>query len=183
MRTASRSGTASARSAAALVAAALTITCGAGIATPADAAVQALCSGTQTNAYDPGLVNAPRSVDITVSGALSCLSPGDPTITGATIDSAASGLTRSCTSLLNTLQGAQVELSWNTGARSVATVTTTPQFVAGQLVVVQLGTVTSGTFAGATFLGQTAALTDLTQCATPQGITSFRGPWSVEIVL
>ena len=76
-----------------------------------------------------------------------------------------------------------MELTWNTGASSVATVTTTPQFVAGQLVVAQLGTVTSGLFVGSAFVGETAALTDLTQCATPGGITSFRGPWSVEILL
>ncbi|MEV7803004.1 hypothetical protein AB0O28_08665 [Microbispora sp. NPDC088329] len=116
-------------------------------ANPAQARSSALvqCQGTESDAYDPGVIFQPRTFEITTTGRFtSCLGGGE--VTGGSYDEQFS-MSAGCNDLLDGFQGART-VTWNTGQASVIEGTGSSTAVAGQVVTTFTGTVTSGPFAG-----------------------------------
>jgi len=148
-------------------------------ASPAAAQVTlARCVGTRDVAMSPGLNDVRRDVTFDTRNTLdACVSLTPPLLTSATSSSLVTA-PRSCSDLVGRAATTSV-LTWSTGATSTLSYTIDTVFAAGQIVNTQQGTVVAGRFAGASILGVVALVADLTQCATPTGITSTSGPYTL----
>ncbi|WP_182903824.1 hypothetical protein [Microbispora sp. H10830] len=116
-------------------------------ASPAQARPLALvqCQGTESDAYDPGVVFQPRDFEITTTGRFtSCLGGGD--VTSGSYDERFT-IHAGCNDLLDGFQSART-VTWNTGQASVIEGTGSSTAVAGQVVTTFTGTVTAGPFTG-----------------------------------
>ncbi len=125
------------------------------------------CAGTNTLHADPRLRMEPRQVDISGSGAYSCVST-DPAITSATSVITGSGMLGCLTS-----DGSTTEIvTWNTGEQS--TLAYTFAIIVqpgGSAIGVVTGTVESGKFAGSAVTSPGAQVTlNPLQCLSDTGL-------------
>lgn len=136
--------------------------------------------GSQVGTYSPGLTYEPRNVTFSASGNVSgCVDPSGNGIAGATFTGTGQG-TASCVSgsVSNT-----TTYRWSTGQSSTVKGTGAINLKPnGVTVLVLTGTVESGLFKGATVV-QTKTLlnSDLTACASPEGLTSVGGPITLTV--
>lgn len=117
-------------------------------ATPAHAAgTDAVCRGTQTTTYKPGLTLAPTPQAVTTTSTYAnCELLSEPGLTTGTSGGTAVQ-TLSCLDPLKAGSGS-VTITWNTGETSTFTFTRTVTRAAGETVVTGTGTITAGKFAG-----------------------------------
>jgi len=136
--------------------------------------VDALCVGTETVTYQPGLVLTPRTVDVTVSGILAPCASSDPDITSGTYLQHFT-TTLSCATLLGGLAATRI-FNWSNGESSSFSYNRAINDVGGQTTVTFAGTIVGGKFARDTAIEQVAFVTPNTlQCLTPSGLTTL-GP-------
>jgi hypothetical protein len=140
------------------------------------------CTVTANSTYSPGLTLEPKPQTVRFSADYtSCITPGRPDITSGS-RSRVVNLTRGCLDAQSSYSQT-LDIIWNTGETSTVTATTTPTYVAGQLVNTTIGTVTAGLFAGSSFTHVlTQANLDLLACAIPPGVQSLTGVGTVTIL-
>ncbi|MGM1060673.1 hypothetical protein [Saccharothrix sp. Mg75] len=145
-------------------------------ASPAHAApVDLLCTEDESVSYSPGLLTAPRPVDVDVHNVLSCTSLTDPAVTGGYVRATVRGLNRSCTDLAASGSGSYT-ITWNTGETSTISYSRSATYVLGTLVMTETGTVTGGKFTGDSSTHVVELLTlDLLSCLTEPGLTTTSG--------
>ncbi|MGW5264578.1 hypothetical protein ACWEQG_26680 [Microbispora sp. NPDC004025] len=149
-------------------------------ASPARARPLALvqCQGTESVAYNPGVLFQPRDFEITTAGRFtSCLGGGD--VTSGSYDERFTILA-GCNDLFDGFTAART-ITWNTGEASVIEGTGSSTGVAGQVVTTFTGTVTSGPFTGRSAV-QLIALPqpNLLMCLTT-GLTGATGVTTLTI--
>jgi hypothetical protein len=149
-----------------------------GLALPSTAAhavsVDVTCTGTETVAYDPGLLLAPRSVGATVHGILAPCASSDPAIASGTYLQSFTAVL-SCGTVLAGLAATRI-FDWSNGESSTFTYNRAINDVLGQTTVTFTGTITSGRFAGDTAIEQVVFATPSSlRCLAPPGLTML-GP-------
>lgn len=141
-----------------------------------------VCAGSASTSYNPGLTDTAQQLTVTVDEALgsdasgvgACTTVGAP-ITGGTHHHTRV-LTLSCQSALTPTPITE-QFTWNTGATSTVSFTTSRYTdEGGETVITRVGTVTDGFGAGDTAT-QTVTLlnSDLAACSSPGGLTHING--------
>lgn len=172
----------SARRLAAGLTAATALTLSSGLAAPAAHAdiVDAACTGTNQDAYQPGITLLPRQVNATWQDTYSSCTSSDPTLTaGSDSDQATQAL--SCADPAQLFPG-PFTVSWDNGMSSTLQITSVQTQLGTNTVTIAAGTVVAGEFPGDSgVLEWVDGQLNLLQCLTPQGITSQSGLSSLQI--
>lgn len=135
------------------------------------------CTGTETVAYQPGLLLTARSVSGSVTGILAPCGSTNPAITAGNYQEDFT-TTLSCSTLLAGRSGTRV-FHWSDGQTSTFAFNRAINDVGGQTTVTFTGDVTAGEFAGDTVVEQVVFVTpSLLQCLATPGLTSL-GPGPV----
>ncbi|GAA0937874.1 hypothetical protein [Actinocorallia libanotica] len=123
------------------------------------------CQGTETIAYSPGVVLAPRDVTFTIDGRFASCLDTTGQVTGGSYEEEFT-VSVGCNGLLDSFEAERV-FTWSTGDTSTATTTGQSTALLGQVVTTLTGTITQGRFQGRSLL-QTVTLPQLgfLQCAT-----------------
>ena len=155
------------------------------IALPAPAAtaqsVDVVCTGTETVAYQPGLLLTPQTVHVVVTGTLTPCHSSDAGITaGGYQDNFAATL--SCATLLAPRPGTRV-VHWSNGRSSTFTYDSRINDAGGQTTVTFSGVITGGEFTGDRVVEQVAFVTPAAaQCLASPGLTTL-GPGPVVLTI
>src|SRR5688572_13831594 len=120
-----------------------------GVPAAAAATESALCTGTETYTYEPGLRLSPQTVRVTGGATFNKGVTTIPQITSGTAMIPPAGLVAelSCLNLLNVGTN-QAAIRWNDGSLSRYTYTIFTNTVAGQLITVTNGKIVDGPFVG-----------------------------------
>ncbi|RQS09783.1 hypothetical protein DIE07_15130 [Burkholderia sp. Bp9002] len=144
-----------------------------------------ICTGTETQSFNPALTNTQRNLVVTDTASLSpCLVVGVSGINSAT-ESAQGVANLSCQTLLAGGPATKV-IHWSNGQSSTFSYTATSSAVNGNFVITQTGNISAGLFKGQSAVG-VSTLTSLSQpdfltaCAG-SGITSVSGATTLTIV-
>ncbi|GGO12064.1 hypothetical protein GCM10010116_24230 [Microbispora rosea subsp. aerata] len=137
------------------------------------------CQGTETVAYNPGVIFQPREFEITTAGRFtSCLGGGE--VTSGSYDERFT-IVAGCNDLLDNFESTRT-ITWNTAQASVIEGTGSSTAVAGQVITTFTGTITSGPFTGRSAV-QTITLPQLglLKCLTT-GLTGTTGITTLTII-
>jgi hypothetical protein len=141
------------------------------------AALDVTCVGTETVAYQPGLLLTTQSAHTSVTGILAPCSSSDSAITSGNYQEDFT-TTLSCSTLLAGRSGTRI-FSWSNGHSSTFAFNRAINNVAGQTTVTFTGEITSGQFQSDTVIEQVLFVTpSLLECLLPPGLTSL-GPGAV----
>ena len=151
----------------------------AGITSPIAHAVSldVTCVGTETVTYQPGLLLAPQTVQVVVTGILAPCTSSDAGVTASSYQESFA-TTLSCSTLFAGRTGTRV-FHWSNGQSSTFSFNRAINDVGGQTTVTFAGTIVSGEFTGDTVVEQVVFVTPgILQCLAPPGLTTL-GPGPV----
>lgn len=132
------------------------------------------CTGTETVAYQPGLLLTSQAVHVSVAGILAPCGSSDPGLTSGNYNEDFT-TTLSCSTLFAGRSGTRV-FHWSNGQSSTFAFNRALNNVGGQTTVTFTGDITSGEFAGDTVVEQVVFVTpNLLQCLASPGLTGL-GP-------
>jgi hypothetical protein len=142
---------------------------------PARAAlVDVTCAGTETVAYQPGVLLTPQTVQVDVSGVLAPCTSSDSSIASGTYAQHIVAVV-SCATLLGPRTATRL-LRWSNGHTSAFLYNAAVNNLGGQTTVTFTGTITGGEFQGDTAVEQVAFVTpNVAQCLAPPGLAGL-GP-------
>ena len=142
--------------------------------TPAQAAaVNVVCSGTQSVALSPGmLLLTPRDVMFTVNDNYApCVSSGRPRVTSARSQRSWLGRGVACM-VAPRAASLSKELTWSNGQKSTFTFNQIATSVGGNSVITEFGSITAGLFAGSTAVETVSGPANSLDCLSNRGLTS-----------
>lgn len=152
--------------------------------TPATAADQLTCAGSQTSAYAPGLqLLTTQTVTATVNTHYgTCASVTDPTIHSASPTLVQRQATLSCVALLSSAPSpGTIVYRWDNGQTSTFQYSNSLTQAAGLLTVTATGSIVSGEFAGASAVAVAEDVALPTDCLSAGGLTSQTGEITLTI--
>ncbi|HEY6759899.1 MAG TPA: hypothetical protein VI318_10425 [Baekduia sp.] len=149
--------------------------------TPAHATGLAVCAGTETTTYTPGLKLTAREVAVDQERTFTCASSDPGAASGHISDPFL--YTSSCLSLPHNDTGFDLTIVWADATTSTWSITSSVStVVAGQLVFTTSGTITAGKFAGEPVNGVAADVApSLLDCLSTSGLTSMSGVLNIDV--